>query len=78
MENGVCHFSFCLSVCLSVCLPADRPAHCFLCVQSKAVRESWLLDGAPSAGPEQDGVKKQQDEAKTRDLEETIIRSDQH
>lgn len=50
-----------------------------VCVQSKALRERWLLDGAPSAGPEQDSVKRQleQDEAKTRSLEETINRSDQ-
>lgn len=47
-------------------------------VQSKALRERWLLDGAPSSGPEQDEVKRQleQDEAKTRSLEETINRSD--
>lgn len=47
-------------------------------VQSKALRERWLLDGAPSAGPEQDDVKRQleQDEAKTRSLEETIDRLD--
>lgn len=51
---------------------------CFLCVQSKALRERWLLDGAPSAGSEQDGVKKQLEQDETRDLEETIIRSDQH
>ncbi|KAM3619107.1 uncharacterized protein V6R79_003117 [Siganus canaliculatus] len=45
-------------------------------LKSKALRERWLLDGAPSAGPEQDEVKIQleQDEAKTRRLEETINR----
>ncbi|XP_056132919.1 paralemmin 1a [Lampris incognitus] len=45
-------------------------------LKSKALRERWLLDGAPSAGPEQDEVKKQleEDEAKTKDLEETISR----
>lgn len=43
-------------------------------LQSKALRERWLLDGA---GPEQDEVKRQleQDEAKTRTLEDTINRS---
>ncbi|KAM3876304.1 paralemmin 1a [Diretmus argenteus] len=43
-------------------------------LKSKALRERWLLDGAPSAGPEQDEARKQleQDEAKTRNLEETI------
>ncbi|XP_027143993.1 paralemmin 1a isoform X2 [Larimichthys crocea] len=42
-------------------------------LKSKALRERWLLDGA---GPEQDEVKRQldQDEAKTRSLEETINR----
>ncbi|XP_034438193.1 paralemmin 1a isoform X2 [Hippoglossus hippoglossus] len=45
-------------------------------LKSKALRERWLLDGAPSAGPDQDNVKKQleQDEATTRNLEETINR----
>lgn len=46
-------------------------------LKSKALRERWLLDGAPSA--EQDEVKRQleQDEAKTRSLEETINRLEQ-
>uniref|UniRef100_A0A672ZVV3 Paralemmin-1 n=1 Tax=Sphaeramia orbicularis TaxID=375764 RepID=A0A672ZVV3_9TELE len=46
-------------------------------LKSKALRERWLLDGAPSAGPEQDQVKTQlqQDEARTRTLEDTISRS---
>lgn len=50
--------------------------NCTSCVQSKALRERWLLDGAPSAGPEHDGVKRQleQDEAKTKSLEDTITR----
>ncbi|XP_016425550.1 paralemmin-1-like isoform X2 [Sinocyclocheilus rhinocerous] len=44
--------------------------------KSKALRERWLMDGAPSAGPEEDGTTKQlrEDEAKTRGLEETILR----
>ncbi|XP_076582996.1 paralemmin 1a isoform X7 [Chaetodon auriga] len=48
-------------------------------LKSKALRERWLLDGAPSAGPELDEVKRQleQDEAKTRNLEETINRLEQ-
>ncbi|KAM7409431.1 hypothetical protein PAMA_001087 [Pampus argenteus] len=48
-------------------------------LKSKALRERWLLDGAPSAGPEQDEVKRQleQDEAKSRSLEETINRLQQ-
>ncbi|XP_067244566.1 paralemmin 1a isoform X1 [Chanodichthys erythropterus] len=45
-------------------------------LKSKALRERWLLDGAPSAGPEEDETTKQlrEDEAKTRGLEETIHR----
>ncbi|KAL1265540.1 hypothetical protein QQF64_003567, partial [Cirrhinus molitorella] len=45
-------------------------------LKSKALRERWLLDGAPSAGQEEDETTKQlrEDEAKTRGLEETIIR----
>ncbi|XP_057217825.1 paralemmin 1a isoform X2 [Triplophysa rosa] len=45
-------------------------------LKSKALRERWLLDGAPTAGSEEDETKKQllEDEAKTRDLEENIIR----
>lgn len=50
--------------------------NCTSCIQSKALRERWLLDGAPSAGPEHDDVKRQleQDEAKTKSLEDTITR----
>ncbi|XP_038556206.1 paralemmin 1a isoform X4 [Micropterus salmoides] len=46
-------------------------------LKSKALRERWLLEGA--AGPEQDDVRRQleQDEAKTRSLEETINRLEQ-
>ncbi|MBN3302973.1 PALM protein, partial [Amia calva] len=42
---------------------------------SKALRERWLLDGAPSAGSEEDEAKKQltEDEAKTKGLEEAIL-----
>ncbi|KAL4634812.1 paralemmin-1 isoform X2 [Arapaima gigas] len=45
-------------------------------LKSKALRERWLLDGAPSAGSEEDEAKKQlqEDEAKTKGLEETILR----
>ncbi|XP_016324046.1 paralemmin-1-like isoform X1 [Sinocyclocheilus anshuiensis] len=45
-------------------------------LKSKALRERWLLDGAPSAGPDEDETTKQlrEDEAKTRGLEETILR----
>ncbi|XP_053179080.1 paralemmin 1a [Scomber japonicus] len=48
-------------------------------LKSKALRERWLLEGAPSAGPEQDDVRRQleQDEAKTRSLEDTINRLEQ-
>ncbi|XP_061594954.1 paralemmin 1a [Cololabis saira] len=46
-------------------------------LKSKAVRERWLLDGP--AGPEQDQVRKQleQDEIKTRNLEDSISRLEQ-
>ncbi|XP_065097765.1 paralemmin 1a isoform X1 [Paramisgurnus dabryanus] len=45
-------------------------------LKSKSLRERWLLDGAPTAGPEEDETTKQlrEDEAKTRGLEETIMR----
>nr|XP_020464849.1 paralemmin-1-like isoform X6 [Monopterus albus] len=45
-------------------------------LKSKALREHWLLDGAPSAGPDQDEIKRQleQDKAKSRSLEEAINR----
>ncbi|XP_058646884.1 paralemmin 1a isoform X2 [Onychostoma macrolepis] len=45
-------------------------------LKSKALRERWLLDGAPTAGSEEDETTKQlrEDEAKTRGLEETILR----
>ncbi|KAJ8408394.1 hypothetical protein AAFF_G00258080 [Aldrovandia affinis] len=48
-------------------------------LKSKALRERWLLDGAPSAGPEEDEAKKQllEDEAKTKGLEESILRLEQ-
>lgn len=44
-------------------------------LKSKALRERWLLDGAPSAGQEEDETTKQlrEHEAKTRGLEETIL-----
>ncbi|XP_036441917.1 paralemmin 1a isoform X3 [Colossoma macropomum] len=48
-------------------------------LKSKALRERWLLDGAPSAGSEEDEAKKQlqEDEAKTKGLEEAIMRLEQ-
>ncbi|NXF24095.1 PALM protein, partial [Rhodinocichla rosea] len=45
--------------------------------QSKALRERWLLEGAPaSASEEEEAMKKQmqEDEVKTKELEETIQR----
>lgn len=46
--------------------------------QSKALRERWLLDGVPSGGLEHEEVKRQlqQDEERTRALEDTIGRSE--
>ncbi|XP_022525410.2 paralemmin 1a isoform X1 [Astyanax mexicanus] len=48
-------------------------------LKSKALRERWLMDGAPSAGSEEDEAKKQlqEDEAKTKGLEEAILRMEQ-
>ncbi|XP_041086820.1 paralemmin 1a isoform X3 [Polyodon spathula] len=49
-------------------------------LKSKALRERWLLDGAPSAASEEDEAMKkqlQEDEAKTKGLEETIQRLEQ-
>lgn len=48
-------------------------------LKSKALRERWLLDGAPSGTPEQDDAKKklEEDEAKTKELEEAILRMEQ-
>ncbi|XP_066503501.1 paralemmin 1a isoform X3 [Hoplias malabaricus] len=48
-------------------------------LKSKALRERWLMDGAPSAGSEEDEAKKQlqEDEAKTKGLEEAILRLEQ-
>ncbi|XP_035862959.1 paralemmin 1a isoform X5 [Sander lucioperca] len=45
-------------------------------LKSKALRERWLLDGAPSSGPEQDDVRRQleQDETRTLTLEDNIHR----
>ncbi|XP_040273456.1 paralemmin-1 isoform X3 [Bufo bufo] len=46
-------------------------------LKSKALRERWLLDGAPASTPEEDEATKkqmQEDEQKTRELEESIQR----
>ncbi|NXC41265.1 PALM protein, partial [Penelope pileata] len=46
-------------------------------LKSKALRERWLLEGAPSAASEEDEAMKkqmQEDEVKTKELEETIQR----
>lgn len=46
-------------------------------LKSKALRERWLLDGAPASTPEEDEATKKQmqdDEQKTRELEEGIQR----
>ncbi|KAM9329829.1 paralemmin-1 [Gastrophryne carolinensis] len=46
-------------------------------LKSKALRERWLLDGAPASTPEEDEAMKRQmqdDELKTRDLEDNIQR----
>ncbi|NXJ14122.1 PALM protein, partial [Odontophorus gujanensis] len=46
-------------------------------LKSKALRERWLLEGAPSSTSEEDEAMKkqmQEDEVKTKELEETIQR----
>ncbi|XP_053869384.1 paralemmin-1 isoform X2 [Malaclemys terrapin pileata] len=46
-------------------------------LKSKALRERWLLEGAPSSATEEDEAMKkqmQEDEVKTKELEETIQR----
>ncbi|XP_028428295.1 paralemmin 1a isoform X4 [Perca flavescens] len=45
-------------------------------LKSKALRERWLLDGAPSAGPEQEDLRRQleEDETRTHSLEDNIHR----
>lgn len=46
-------------------------------LKSKALRERWLLDGAPSSGEDEAQKQLQEDEAKTKLLEETILRLEQ-
>ncbi|XP_047229918.1 paralemmin 1a isoform X2 [Girardinichthys multiradiatus] len=48
-------------------------------LKSKALRERWLLEGPPTAGPDHDQVRSQleEDEAKTRNLEESVRRLEQ-
>ncbi|XP_026864393.1 paralemmin 1b [Electrophorus electricus] len=43
-------------------------------LKSKALRERWLLDGAPSSGENEVQKQLQEDEAKTKRLEESILR----
>ncbi|XP_077331760.1 paralemmin-1 isoform X2 [Lithobates pipiens] len=46
-------------------------------LKSKALRERWLLDGAPASTPEEDEATRrqmQEDEVKTRELEDSIQR----
>ncbi|XP_067219364.1 paralemmin 1b isoform X1 [Chanodichthys erythropterus] len=46
-------------------------------LKSKALRERWLLDGAPSSGEDEAQKQLQEDEAKTKLLEQTILRLEQ-
>lgn len=45
---------------------------CILSLQSKALRERWLLDGAPAE--EETQKRLQEDEVKTKLLEQVILR----
>ncbi|XP_017561794.1 paralemmin 1b [Pygocentrus nattereri] len=46
-------------------------------LKSKALRERWLLDGAPSSGENEVQKQLEEDEAKTKQLEKTILRLEQ-
>ncbi|KAF5902931.1 paralemmin-1-like isoform X1, partial [Clarias magur] len=46
-------------------------------LKSKSLRERWLLDGAPSSGESEFQRQLQEDEAKTRALEHSVIRLEQ-
>ncbi|MCJ8740453.1 hypothetical protein PDJAM_G00059360 [Pangasius djambal] len=46
-------------------------------IASKALRERWLLDGAPSSGENEFQRQLQEDEAKTRGLEQSVLRLEQ-
>ncbi|KAG9264714.1 paralemmin 1b [Astyanax mexicanus] len=46
-------------------------------LKSKALRERWLLDGAPSNGENEVQKQLEEDEAKTKQLEKTILRLEQ-
>ncbi|XP_060744705.1 paralemmin 1b [Tachysurus vachellii] len=46
-------------------------------LKSKALRERWLLDGAPSSGENEFQRQLQEDEAKTRGLEQSVLRLEQ-
>ncbi|XP_052405600.1 paralemmin 1b isoform X1 [Carassius gibelio] len=46
-------------------------------LKSKALRERWLLDGAPSSGEDEAQKQLQEDEEKTKLLEQNILRLEQ-
>ncbi|KAI4882765.1 hypothetical protein NFI96_026812 [Prochilodus magdalenae] len=46
-------------------------------LKSKALRERWLLDGAPSSGENEVQKQLEEDEAKTKQLEQTVLRLEQ-
>ncbi|XP_046719520.1 paralemmin 1b [Silurus meridionalis] len=46
-------------------------------LKSKALRERWLLDGAPSSGENEFQRQLQEDEIKTRVLEQSVLRLEQ-
>ncbi|KAG7321522.1 hypothetical protein KOW79_014380 [Hemibagrus wyckioides] len=46
-------------------------------LKSKALRERWLLDGAPSSGENEFQRQLQEDEAKTLGLEQSVLRLEQ-
>lgn len=59
-----------------VCVDSQQTKHVYICyfpLQSKALRERWLLDGAPAE--EETQKRLQDDEVKTKLLEQVILRS---
>uniref|UniRef100_A0A3B4ZWM8 Paralemmin-1 n=1 Tax=Stegastes partitus TaxID=144197 RepID=A0A3B4ZWM8_9TELE len=62
----------------SVCKKKKRRSRvclCYVSLQSKALRERWLLDGAPAE--EETQKRLQEDEVKTKLLEQVILRLEQ-
>lgn len=81
----IVYLFYCIILCNScareqyTCLPLllssnTKPMPSF--IQSKGLRERWLLDGAPSGGAEEDETQQRlrADEIKTKLLEHSVVR----